>query len=595
MTKSEKILAGVLGAAVAGYALRGPALALTVDPVRELEDDRAAKLERAEDLSDRKFALLLAKQRVDAARGRSLPADVSDAERLYPQWLADLAALSGFSEVQTAVQTVSARRGEQFRPVRVTLTGQARTEELDDFLRRFARTDLLHRVNRAVVDSKTPTGDVDLSVEIEAEAVSLPTATDRNALFPLAELAEPLPAGGDSATVRVPDDPTLRFPTEAPFLVRAGRELLTVTTTEPGEDGAATWTVDRGADGTDPADHSAGAFLQLWPTRPATGDDLALSETGPFRKPRTYAPTLTVEGPRRLVRGDEFALTAATADYDDRAGDPALAFADPPAGLALDPGTGRITWDPPADLPAGDYAVTLTAAVAKPETTLTEELTLTLAERNTPPTIESVPPQTVQAGDVLIFEVADGDAEDPAGVTLELVDPPAGATIDADFGVVRWAVPDDADLGAKTLTVRATDAGDPPLTAEAAVAVTVKEDLRPFVKYVGFNEIDGDPRAMLYNQAEDRTVRLAPGDDFDVADVRGVVRSIEPRSMTLERNDRLFELELGQSLSQARDLGPADGAADGDDAAPVEPAAAAAGEREAESDRDEVPAGAAAG
>ena len=592
MTRNEKILAGVLGAAVAGYALRGPVLAVTVDPVRALEETRDRKFAETENLGDRKFQLMVAKQRVDAARARSLPADVSDAERVYPQWLGDLAALSGLDEVETTVLNARSRRGEAYRPVKVNLKARARTDELDAFLRRFAETDLLHRVNSVAVGSVSPTADVDLTVDLEAEAVSLPDATDRNDLFPVAELAEPLPEAGETATVTVPDDPTLRFPAAAPFTVRAGRELLTVTAVESGDDGAATWTLARGADGTDSADHAAGAFLQLWPRKGDGDGRLALSETGPFRKPRVYEPRLNVDGETRLVRGDDFQIKAAATDFDDRFGDAALTVNDPPAGFSLDPETGAMTWTPPDDLPAGEYPVTVSAAIPKPETTLTRTVTLTLVERNTPPTLEPAEPQTVQAGDVLLFDVAAGDAEDPAGVKLSLVDPPAGATIDGDFGVVRWAVPEDADLGEKTLTVRAADGGDPPLTADLAVTVTVTEDLRPFVKFVGYNQIGERPRALVYNQADDTSSLLAPGDGFDIASVRGTVREVGRRTLTLERNDRLYEVELGQSLAQAKDVGPVEPAADpGGDAAPDGPDAGLEGEP----DPGEVPGHAAAG
>lgn len=573
MTRNEKILAGVLGAAVVGYGLRGPVMAVTVDPVRALEETRDGKFADNEKLGDQKFQLIVAKQRVDAARARSLPADVSDAERVYPQWLGDLAALSGLDEVETTVLNARSRPGEAYRPVKVNIKARARTDELDAFLRRFAETDLLHRVNSVNVGSVSPTADIDLSVDLEAEAVSLPTATDRNDLFPVAELTEPLPGGVETATVTIPDDPALRFPAEAPFVVRAGRELLTVTAVEQGdggseEGGAATWTLARGFDGTDAADHAAGAFLQLWPRTGDGGDRLALSETGPFRKPRAYEPRLNLDGEPRLVRGGEFTLKATATDFDDRYGDAELTVADPPAGFTLDPGTGVMTWTPPDDLAAGEYPITVSAAVPKPETTLTETVTLVLAEPNTPPTLEPVPSQTVQAGDVLLFDVAAGDAENPAGVTLSLADPPPGATIDADFGVVRWAVPEDADLGAKTLTVKAADDGDPPLTADLTVQVEVTEDLRPFVKYVGYNAIGEEPRATLYNQADDTSLLLAPGDEFDIAGVKGVVRSVGPRALVVDRNDRLYELDLGQSLTQARDVGPSEAAAEADATAP---------------------------
>ena len=112
----------------------------------------------------------------------------------------------------------------------------------------------------------------------------------------------------------------------------------------------------------------------------------------------------------------------------------------------------------------------------------------------------------------------------------------------------------------------------------------MKEDLRPFVKFVGYNQIGEEPRALIYNQADDTSSLLAPGDGFDMADVRGTVRVVGRRTLTVERNDRLFELELGQSLAQAKDVGPVE-----------PPADTPAAELEGETDPAEVPGDAAAG
>ena len=597
MNRNEKILAGLLGLFLAGYLLRGPLEALTVGPVHELQETVDARFAKAATLSDRVDAITLAAGRVNAARRRSLPADVSYANRLYPQWLGDLAAASGWSEVRTELRAVQARRDEQFRPVRVELRGLATLDELDLFLKRFGRTDLAQRINSCKIFSQSEVGDVDLDVLIEAEAISMPSASRREEIFPIARLAADLSAEETTAAVTVPAGLTGAFPEEPGFLVRAGTEFLRVDAIEAGaagseaegEDGegdegdrSAVWTLARGADGSAPQVQAEGTFLQLWPRVEEPGELLAFSETGPFRKPRSYEPRFNIDGPTRLVRGDEFTLSAAATDFDARGGDPVYAADDLPPGAAFDPDAGRLTWDPPDDLPAGEYEVTLTATVPKPETTLTQTVALALADRNTPPTVSSVEPQSVNAGDVVLIEAEASDAEDGSEVTFSLVDPPEGAVIDATFGLVRWEVPATQAPGEVTLTVRATDAGSPPMTGETAVPITVTEDLRPFVKFVGRTTRNGDAVATLFNQAENRITKVRVGDRFSLVGVEGVVLAIGRDTLDYARGGRRYRLSLGASLADAADRGereepsppPAEGTVDDANADDEAPAAA---------------------
>ncbi|MFH5806344.1 putative Ig domain-containing protein [Alienimonas sp. DA493] len=567
MNRNEKILAGVLGLFLVGYLMRGPIVAMTTGPIAELQSTLDSTLDRSDTLSDRVQAITAAAVRVNDARGRSLPADVSYAERLYPQWLSDLATISGWEEVSTELRPVQARRDEQFRPVRVELRGLATLAELDLFLRRFRRTDLLHRINSSKIASAAEVGDTPLEVLIEAEALSLPTAAQREEIFPIARLAADLPADAETATVRIPAGLSGAFPEEPGFTVRAGTEFLTVSDVQPlndegDEDGTPVrWTLRRGVEGTEPADQPAGAFLQLWPHSAPADDLLAFSETGPFRKPRSFDPELKLAGSPRLVRGDAFTLTASAEDYDPRGGEPTLSATGLPEGAAFDPSTGELTWDPPEDLPAGDYEVEIAAEVPRPAKTLTGSVLLTLVDRNTPPTVTSVEPKTVNAGDVLLFEAEASDAEDGDEVDFSLVDPPEGAFIDAFFGLVRWEVPADFPPGEATLTVRATDQGSPPLSGETQVRVTVTEDLRPFVKFVGRVTRNGEPVATLFNQAENQITKLQPGDPFTVVGVEGEVLEIGRDTMEFARDGRRYRLALGASLADAIDRGALDPAA----------------------------------
>ena len=552
MKRNEKILAGVLAAVVVGYFLLDPIRSVTTGPVDALRAQRNGAAGTLGDLEDRRTAVRYAKVRVNEALSRGLPPNPSYAERLYPQWLSDFAQLCGWSEVTFTVQNTPPKRGEAFRPVKVLLKGRATADELDRFLRWFEETALLHRVNVLTVTSDDSYSDSDLPVTLEVEGLAVPGSAPRADLFPLAELTAELPAGGDTAAVMLPDDPALRFPAEPGFLLRAGRELLRVEGIEEGEDGV-TWTFARGVRGTDEATHPAGAFLELWPVKdpPPESLSLTLSETGPFRRPRAYEPDLKIDGPTRLVRGDAFTLAATVRDYDERAGDAAITLrGDPPAGLTLDGDT--LTWDPPEELAAGTYDLTLTADVPKPATTVEQTVTLTLADKNTPPTVTSVTDQAVSAGGLLVFDVEAADAESEP-LTFALKDPPAGARIDAGTGEVRWEVPGTFDLGTATLTVTATDDGDPAMTGETAVRVEVSEDLRPFVVFAGRTTRNGDTRALLFNRAENTDAYLKPGRPFEIAGVSGVVETITRDTLTYTRDGVRYRLRLGETLADVRE------------------------------------------
>ncbi len=212
MNRNEKILAGLLGLFFVGYLLRGPIVAATTGPLDELRTSLSGRTEQAEALSDQAASITAAAGRVNAARRRSLPADVSYAERLYPQWLQDLAIASGWTEVTTTLQSVQSRRGEQFRPVRVELRGSATLAEYERFLDRFRRTDLLHRITKTLVSSESEVEDVKLDVTLQVEGLSLPTAAERDEIFPVARLAADLAENAAEVVTFVPEGLAGRSP-----------------------------------------------------------------------------------------------------------------------------------------------------------------------------------------------------------------------------------------------------------------------------------------------------------------------------------------------------------------------------------------------
>ncbi len=85
--------------------------------------------------------------------------------------------------------------------------------------------------------------------------------------------------------------------------------------------------------------------------------------------------------------------------------------------------------------------------------------------------------------------------------------------------------------------------------------VTVTEDLRPFVKFVGRTTRGGDSAATFFNQAENRITKLRVGEPFSLAGVSGEVLEIGRDTLEFARDGRRYRLAIGQSLADAVDLG----------------------------------------
>lgn len=94
---------------------------------------------------------------------------------------------------------------------------------------------------------------------------------------------------------------------------------------------------------------------------------------------------------------------------------------------------------------------------------------------NVPPVL---PPLVDQIVDELMTLTVNADATDgdlPAQkITYSLIDPPAGAGIDAR-GLIRWTPTEDQGPMTTNITVRVTDNGTPPLSAMRTFRVTVRE------------------------------------------------------------------------------------------------------------------------
>jgi RHS repeat-associated protein len=127
-----------------------------------------------------------------------------------------------------------------------------------------------------------------------------------------------------------------------------------------------------------------------------------------------------------------------------------------PAGLSVDPVSGRVSWTPMAGQ-VGAHDVELTVDDGNGGTasqTWTIEVSTTLANR--PPFVDSIPELFAVLGQPYHYAV---HATDPEGgpVTYTLIAPPAGMTIDPATGLLTWT---PGATGSVSVAIRAADALD---------------------------------------------------------------------------------------------------------------------------------------
>lgn len=177
------------------------------------------------------------------------------------------------------------------------------------------------------------------------------------------------------------------------------------------------------------------------------------------------APTFT-SAPANvsLAPGDTLRIQYAATDAD---GD-VLSFSllDGPSTAVLDTQTGLLTW---ASDPNASGTFTFRIEVSDGTLTAVAETVVTITLANVAPVFTVVlGDTTVAAGQALAFTYLAVDTDgDP--VSYALVDPPDGATLDSNTGVLTWTPTQDQE-GEHVITVEARDAL---LTAQTTATVTV--------------------------------------------------------------------------------------------------------------------------
>ena len=558
MQRREQIILGVLLATVVTWQGGGWVASAVLDPFQTRSETLSRLKKSVKEKEDQELMLVRARKSLADAKLISLPPDAGkskrpdalNAQRLYLEWVTDLAQLC---EIEDPKVTPDQRmvKGNDFVSVAVKLEMEAHYEQLVRFLDLFYRTNLLHRITSLHVSTKEFEGDPFLKVTLQAEGLALLDAPPRRTLFPQTTLAAAL--SEDDTTLQVTD--LEGFPKKAGFRIQIKNEFLNVTELD-----GQNWTVVRGVDRTVPASHSVKTQIELVPLKPdqpeRTLEEFAdLIAKNVFVKPTPpYKLKLAPLADKPFVRGKPVEFTIAALGYDTLKGKPVFSLAGtPPAGLKLDT-SGKLTWKPGLDVKADKYPVMIEVRhPSAPEGALKETISIRLKEGGVAPKLVNSKSPVVYLNREWNFkpEISAGDSPSPQ-FRWKLGDKaPEGLTIDAKSGELNWTPGDTVPPGETIVPLVVTDSDTPPQSTTLALKLDVRDDEAEFTRLDTIFIVGQKKLASFYDASKNKRTELHEGDEFTVGDLTGTVKQIRQKQILLTIEKREVRLRPGQSLREA--------------------------------------------
>src|SRR6185503_10782666 len=151
------------------------------------------------------------------------------------------------------------------------------------------------------------------------------------------------------------------------------------------------------------------------------------------------APVLTVPTNQLINELSTLVVTNTATDADVPQNTLTFKLVSAPSGMTLNTNTGVLTWTPAEDQgPSTNLIAVQVTDNGLPSLSATNSFTLTVNEVNSAPVLPVQGPRTISELTLLTVTNAASDVDWPAnGLTYQLVNPPAGASIAAN-GVINW-------------------------------------------------------------------------------------------------------------------------------------------------------------
>ena len=553
MQKREKILAIALSTVVVIWFGLPIIENSFLEPLNQLEAEEARLREEQQAKFDEQLDLRKKENQLAVWRKLSLPPDPLDAQRLYQEWLTDLAQLSGLEQMKVTLERRNAQ-GDVYVTIPVTIEARATMQELAQFLDRFNATELLHRIARCDAISPSSAGNPDLQVTLTAEGISLTSAPVRNRLFPQIQLEAELKKS--ETTVDLANVP-IDFPQETPFRVRMDDEFANVTEVK-----GTAWTLQRGVDRTFADDHAMGTNIELFPVSPTTAHDAkavqAMWNQSVFTKPApqaSYDPKLATTIAPPAIRGRRWEWKLDVNSWNPAFGSPMFSLVEGTEQIKLDERSGRLSWDVDAEAEVG--ARTLQVMVwgsASKQAGFTSTVNLKVRDPNEPPMITQNAPLRFFLGRNSQKRIAatDPDGED-ADLRYELEGAPEGMLINEREGLLSWAPPESMD--AQTLEVRVTvrDSDEFPESTSRTIPISLEEDSARYTYLTTTfkKTFDGEREeweAYLFDRATNQTKMLKEATQFTISDFEMTVKEIGEGFVDVERPEGRYRIVFERPL-----------------------------------------------
>jgi len=193
------------------------------------------------------------------------------------------------------------------------------------------------------------------------------------------------------------------------------------------------------------------------------------------------APELPFQGELVIPELSALTVTNTATDFDVPANGLSYQLINAPAGASIS-AEGVISWSPTEE--QGPSTNTITTVVSDGALSATNSFTVTVAEVNTAPIVESIGNRVIHAGGVVSFQCVATDPDGPANtLTFSLAgEPPAGASINPTNGNFEFTTTDGEVNTTNIFVVQVVDDGLPPLGDATGFVVTVVT--RPWITSV---------------------------------------------------------------------------------------------------------------
>jgi hypothetical protein len=223
-------------------------------------------------------------------------------------------------------------------------------------------------------------------------------------------------------------------------------------------------------------------------------------------------PVLTVPGDQTTAELSLLSVSASATDPNIPPSVLTFGLDSAPAGMAIDPASGLITWTP-SEAQGPSVSVVVVRVTNSAGLSVTQSFTVVVNELNTVPVLTAPADQTVSALALLSVSASATDSDIPANsLVFALVSAPAGMIIDPASGLITWTPTQEQSPSTNVVQVSVTDTNPAAVNANSLsvtqsfnVVVTPNVLVQPEL-YEPF--ISGDVVTLSWSSVAGKTYRV---------------------------------------------------------------------------------------